>query len=186
MQDIDIRLIIQIIASSVSLIGIILGFLFTWKENKRGRYVERITNQTINNMLFLRENSASFLMLTRPEMIKEDESEMRYKRQLMQAAVNIESIMKYRFPREKQIIDLVRSLTKRCIQYYDKPSEKLSKEIRKDNNDFYLLMTVYDYADWRYIKAQARTSPYKEYPDYDKIYDEQNKAFTDSDRPKEW
>lgn len=183
----NIGVLVQIIASSASLIGIILGFVVTWLQNKRSRYIEIITNQTIKNMLFLRENAAMFSALTRPEIIKDDGNDIRnYKFQLMQASVNIEAIMKYRFDKERYIINLVRKLTKLCLNYYEEPSDELSQEIKLLNNEFYTLMTVYDYSDWQYIKAQAKTRPYKDFPDFDIIYDKQKKLFDSSDEPIKW
>lgn len=183
----DVGVLIQIIASSVSLTGIVLGFVFTWIENKRSRYIEIITNQTIKNMLFLRENAAMFSVLTRPEIIKGDGNDIKnYKFQLMQASVNIEAIMKYRFDKERDMINLVRRLTKLCLAYYEKSSDELSQEIKLLNNEFYMSMTVYDYSDWQYIKAQAKTRPYKDFPDYDIIYDNQKKLFDSSDKPIKW
>lgn len=123
----NVGILIQVIASSVSFVGIILGFIFTWMENKRSRYIEIITNQTIKNMLFLRENAALFSALTRPEIIKDAKKDIKnYKFQLIHAATNIEAIMKYRFDKEREIINIVRRTTKLCLNYYDKQM-KLSR-----------------------------------------------------------
>ena len=183
----NISLIIQIIASTASLTGIILGFVFTWAENKRSRYVEIITTQTIKNMLFLRENASTFSALTRPEIIKNAKVEFKnYKFQLMQASTNIEAIMKYRFAKERELINLVRETTKLCLSYYDKPTNELEERINILGEEFYILMSVYDYADWQYIKAQAKARPYKDFPDYDIIYADQKKLFDSSDKPCKW
>lgn len=47
-------------------------------------------------------------------------------------------------------------------------------------------MSVYDYSDWQYIKAQARTRTYKEFPDFDNIYDKQKELFDNSEKPMQW
>lgn len=183
----DVGILIQIIASSVSFVGIILGFIFTWMENKRSRYIEIITNQTIKNMLFLRENTALFSTLTRPEIIKDaKKSNKNYKFQLVHAATNIEAIMKYRFDKEREIINIVRRTTKLCLNYYDKQTNEIKQEIIILNEKLYKLMSVYDYSDWQYIKAQARTRPYKEFPDFDNIYDKQKELFDNSENPMQW
>lgn len=183
----DVGILIQIIASSVSFVGIILGFIFTWMENKRSRYIEIITNQTIKNMLFLRENTALFSTLTRPEIIKDaKKSNKNYKFQLVHAATNIEAIMKSRFDKEREIINIVRRTTKLCLNYYDKQTNEIKQEIIFLNEKLYELMSVYDYSDWQYIKAQARTRPYKEFPDFDNIYDKQKELFDNSEKPMQW
>lgn len=183
----DAGILIQVIASSVSFIGIILGFIFAWMENKRSRYIEIITNQTIKNMLFLRENAALFSALTRPEIIKDAKKDIKnYKFQLIHAATNIEAIMKYRFDKERDMINIVRRTTKLCLNYYDKQTNEVKQEILILNEKFYELMSVYDYSDWQYIKAQARTRPYKEFPDFDNIYDNQKELFDNSEKPVRW
>lgn len=183
----DIGTLIQVIASGVSFGGIVLGFVFTWMENKRSRYIEIITNQTIKNMLFLRENVALFSALIQPEIIKGAKKDIKnYKFQLVHAATNIETIMKYRFDKEREMINIVRELTKLCLSYYDKQTNEVKKEILFLKEKFYVLMSIYDYSDWQYIKAQARTRPYKEFPDFDKIYDRQKELFDNAEKPIQW
>lgn len=183
----DVGILIQVIASSVSFIGIVMGFVFTWVENKRSRYIEIITNQTIKNMLFLRENAALFSSLTQPEIIKSAKKDIKdYKFKLVYAANNIEAIMKYRFDKEREIINIVRKVTKLCLSYYDEQTNEVKKEILSLNEKFYLLMSVYDYSDWQYIKVQARTRPYREFPDFDNIYDKQKELFDNSEKPIQW
>lgn len=181
----DTKIVIQVIASTMSLLGIVLGIFFTWKANKRSKYIEIITNQTIKNMLFLRENASCFSALTRPEIINSDAIN-NYKFQLMQASVNIESIMKYRFDKEREIINIVRRMTKLALRYYDKPNKEIEKDLKLLNEKFYMLISVYDYSDWQYIKAQVKTRPFKEFPDYDVIYAKQKKLFEDSNKPIKW
>lgn len=183
----DVGILIQSIASSVSFAGIIIGLIFTWMENKRSRYIEIITNQTIKNMLFLRENAALFSALTKPEVIRDAKKNIKnYKFQLIHTATNIEAIMKYRFDKEREIINIVRRITRLCLNYYDKQTNEIKQELIDLNEKFYILMSVYDYSDWRYIKAQARTRPYKEFPDFDNIYDNQKKLFDNSEKPIQW
>lgn len=186
-MNIEVGILIQIIASSVSLAGIILGFVFTWLENRRGRYVEIITNQTIKNMLFLRENAALFSALIKPEIIIDARDNMKdYKFRLLQTTVNIESMMKYRFDKERDIINVIRQISKLCLKYYEEPNQELKEEIRALGESFYIAMSLYDYSDWQYVKVQAKTKPYKDFPDYDKIYDEQKKIFQQSEKPIQW
>lgn len=43
-MNIEVSILIQVIASSVLMDGIILSFIFTWLENKRSRYIEIVTD----------------------------------------------------------------------------------------------------------------------------------------------
>lgn len=186
-MNIEVSILIQIIASSVSLTGIVLGFVFTWIENKRSKYKDIITNQTINNMLFLRENATLFSALIKPEIISDARNSMKdYKFQLIKAAASIESIMKYRFDKEREMINIVRQVSKLCLNYYDEVNQELEEEIRVLGEKFYISMSLYDYSDWQYIKAQIKTRPYKDFPDYDIIYNEQKKIFQQSEEPISW
>lgn len=184
----DAGIIIQIIVSTATFISVLLGFVYAWLENKKNKYVEIITSQTIKNMLFLRENSALFSAFIRPEFIADAKNSLPdYKIRLMQAATNIECIMKYRFDKEREIINIVRETTKLCFDYFDEPTEELDTNIRALGDKFYNLMSLYDYSDWLYIKAQARSKPYKkDFPDYDKIYDTQKGSFAQSEKPMPW
>jgi len=185
--NIEVSILIQIIASSISLVGIVLGFVFTWHQNKRSIYIEIITNQTINNMLYLRKNATLFSVLIKPEVINSGRDSMEdYIFKLMQASASIESMMKYRFDKEREIINIVRKISKLCLKYYYNPNPELEEEIRVLGQKFYLAMSLFDYSDWQYIKAQAKTKPFKDFPDYDKIYDEQKKLFQQSEEPIQW
>ena len=187
MSDISEMVVVQVIASCISMLGIVLGFIFTWSENKRIRYVEIITNQTIKNMLFFGENTSLFFSLTKPEVIVEMKSkEKSYKFELMKTVSNIESILKYRFEIEREIINEVREVTKQCFEYFESPTKELEKKIDDLNQNIYKLISIYDYADWQYIKAQAKTRPYKDVPDYNKIYCEQKIFFDCSEFPRGW
>ena len=82
--------------------------------------MEIITNQTIKNMLFLRENAALFSALIKPEIIIDARDNMKdYKFRLLNIATNIEYMMKYRFDKERDIINVVRQISKLCLKYYD-------------------------------------------------------------------
>ena len=187
MNELSMELKIQIAVNLVSLFGVVLSLAIAWKENKRLKYIETVTDQTIRNMLFLRENSASFSVLIKPDVIAAYKENGRdYVSALMEAAVNIESIMKYCFDMEREIMDIVRRTTKRCICYYNTPTKEVECEIRKLDKQFYNLMTVYDYSDWKYIKSQAQTRPYQDFPEFEDIYDEQLKKFAEAEKPCDW
>lgn len=66
-------------------------------------------------MLFLRENATLFSALIKPEIISDARNSMKdYKIQLIKTAASIESIMKYRFDKEREMINIVRQVSKLC------------------------------------------------------------------------
>lgn len=106
----------------------------------------------------------------------------------MRAEVNIEAQFKYALWQEREIISILRKLVKRSFEYYDAPTKELEIEIRNLGEEYYEKMTVYDYADWLYIKSQAKTKAYnKQFDDFNKIYeDEFINSFRKEDIPEPW
>lgn len=187
MDERNFELYLQITINLVSFIGVVLSLVIAWKESKRLKYIETITNQTINNMLFLRKNSASFSVLIKPEVIMAyKNSGEEYTIPLMEAAVNIESIMKYSLDVEREIMNVVRKTANQCLCYHKAPTQTLEQEIRDLGKQFYNLMTVYDYADWQYIKSQVSSRPYKGASQYLAIYNKVKSEFDVSDQPSDW
>ena len=187
MNEINWELLVQIVVNAVSFIGVVLGIVIAWKENKQLKYIETVTEQTIQNMLFLRRNASSFLVLLKPEVIASyKDAGKDYVSVLMEAAVNIESIMKYCFDMEREIMNIVRQATKQCLCYYKSPSKELECKIRELDKQFYNLMTVYDYSDWKYIKSQATNRPYQDFPEFEDIYYEQLEKFAQAEKPCDW
>lgn len=179
-----------IITSLISLIGILLGLWFNYRENRTNRYVNIITKQTLSNNMFVRENSEILTVLTRPEIIDDARArhDTEYKIKLMRAEVNIEAQFKYAIWQEREIINILRKLVKCSMEYFEAPTEELNTEIRKLGEMYYEKMTIYDYADWLYIKSQARSKAYnKQLANFDEIYAKESKDnFRKEDIPTPW
>lgn len=189
MAILNIAGVVALITGSLSLIGIIIGLVYNYRENRTNRYVEIITKQTLENFMFVRENSEIIMTYTRPEIIDAVRgiSIHEYKIKLMKAEVNIEHHFKYVFPNEQKMIEVLRNLIKCAFEYYDNPSEKLNQKLRALGNNFYEKITVYDYADWLYIKSQAKSKAVnKQFKDFDEIYKLQQENFKKGQKPKPW
>lgn len=179
-----------IITGLISLIGILVGLWFNYRENRTNRYVDIITKQTLSNNMFVRENSEILTVLTRPEIIDDARTrhDTEYKVKLMRAEVNIEAQFKYALWQEREMINILRKLVKYSFEYFDAPTEELEAEIRILGEMYYEKMTIYDYADWLYIKSQARSKAYnKKFANFDEIYaNELNNNFRKEDIPTPW
>lgn len=179
-----------IITGLISLFGILIGLWFNYRENRTSRYVNIITKQTLENNIFIRENSEILTVLTRPEIINDARTrhDIEYKIKLMRAEVNIEAQFKYALWQEREMINILRKLVKCSFKYFDAPTEELEAEIRALGEMYYEKMTIYDYADWLYIKNQAQSRAYnKNYENFDEIYaKELNNNFREEDIPTPW
>lgn len=182
--------IAALIGGAISLLGIVIGLHFNYIENRTNRYIQIITKQTLQNNLFVRNNSEIITTFTRPEIIDDarEKCDKEYKIKLMRAEVNIEHQFKYAIPQEKSMIEILRKLVKCAFQYFDNPTSELEFELRNLGENYYEMMTIYDYADWLYIKNQAKSKAYnKKFLDFDKIYkDELDNNFKKNDIPKPW
>ena len=181
--------IAALITSTISLVGILLGLWLNIRENRTNRYTQIITKQTLDNNLFVRENSEVVMTLSRPEIIDTARinCDKDYKINLIRAEVNIEHQLKYSLPQERKLIEILRKLTKLSIKYFDSPSSELDVELRSLGTEYYKLMAVYDYADWLYIKSQVKSRAYnKQYVDFDKIYENEMEKFEKTADPNPW
>lgn len=181
--------IVALISGSISLLGVALSSYFNYMENRTNRYVQLITNQTLQNNLLIRNNSEIITVFTRPEII--DDARVRcdkeYKIKLMTAEVNIEHHFKYAMKQEKLMIEVLRVLVKCAFQYFDDPTDELNAELRRLGEEYYEMMTIYDYADWLYIKSQAKSKAYnKQFFNFNIIYEEVNNDFKKDDIPMPW
>lgn len=182
--------IAAIITGIMSLFGIFIGLWFNYYENRTKRYTDIITKQTLANNEYIRKNTVLLTVLSRPEII--DDARIRkdseYKLKLMNAEVSLEVHFKYALWQERIMIDILRMLVKCSFEYFDAPTKELEMEIRRLGEELYENMTIYDYADWLYIKSQARSKAYnKKYKDFDDIYDYELKHhFHEEHIPSPW
>lgn len=178
------------ITGSLSLVGILIRLWMNYKQNLTNRYTEIITKRTLENNRFVRENSEIVTVLTRPEIIDDARTnkDKDYKKTLMRAEVNLEHQLKYCVHQEKHMIEDLRSLVKLSFQYYDHPSAELKSNLCKVGEDYYKIMTIYDYADWQYIKAQAKSQAYnKQCADFLEIYRKlELEEFKKDELPTRW
>lgn len=179
-----------VVTGLISLIGVIIGLWYNYRENRTSRYVNIITKQTLLNNMFVRENSEILTVLTRPEIINDARGrhDTEYKVKLMRAEVNIEAQFKYALWQEREMINILRKLVKYSFEYFDAPTEELEAEIRILGEMYYEKMTIYDYADWLYIKSQARSKAYnKKFANFNEIYaNELKNNFREENIPTPW
>lgn len=156
------------------------------------RYLEVITKQTLSNNNFVRENFSLFATLSKPEVIDEARRhpEYRYIFDIVHAMSNMEVQFKAIFEQERPLINLARDLCKLSIEYYNSPSEDLYEKLCAEGQVYYEEMALYDYADWLYIKGQAKgQAQNKSFADFDALYKEQRVEFKDYSKnppPKQW
>ncbi len=189
MEFLSVAGVVAIISGLISLVSFLIGQWFSFKQSYTNHYVEIITKQTLSNNMFVRENSEIVMTLTRPEIIddanKNDDKEFKIK--LMRAEVNLEHQFKYCFEREQKLINVLRKLVEEAFRYYNNPSQKNYDQLCSTSEDYYKMMTVYDYADWLYIKEQAKSKAYDKQPaKFDSIYEKVAPDFSDKKVPSRW
>ena len=184
----DIALIPPVIAASVSILALAITNIIAIFEKRKERNLSIVTKQTIENMTANKKNASKILTLTHPAMLT-DIAVLNIpsaKREILTACSDLEMQMKIKYSAETEIISAMRSLTGvffRCCQNPD--DGKTRTDLFAKHALFAELMSVYDYADWRYIKSQAQGKK-KTAQDFESIYKEQRLIFEKSEKAEGW
>ena len=182
--------IYQLITLIAGFIGIIFVQYIGVRENRITRYCDIITKQTLANNMFIRENSQVFTLMTRPDIIDEyrkKEGSFEYKKVLLRAVINMEHHFYHGLSQDRELINIIREIASHALAFFDTPTPEEKTILISLGNEYYNLMTLYDYSDWLYIKTQAEKKSYGvKYKKFDEIYKKEKEEIEKVEQLKRW
>lgn len=170
-------LIAQLLSTCTLFFSGLLSQQYTTDNNRLHDYHEIITKATRANAVFVRNNAVLFLTLSDPNVIVSMRNNKDYIQRLMNCRYSLLAHFKIIVHQEEELIDCINEICERAIVYYYESSTTEDKQLRQLNKKFYYLFSIYDYSDWRYLKAHVRNIAIQDISDWDLLYQEQKKEF---------
>lgn len=154
----DTIIILQIVTIVISVISIFINYSLTVRENSKNNFLNYTTNHRLSTLLTVREKVATIINLTTPiTIIKiKEENEKGYIKELLQNLCEFEMILKKIYTEEEELLSMANQLCHLAIKFYDEDDKLLINQIELISNKFKYLFSIYDTADWEFIKAQTR------------------------------
>ncbi len=154
----DTAILSVVIANVVSILTLAVSIIIEVVENKKSRWVKTITvNGTLVHNEMVRDCNSTILALTNPLRLRpgmtlshEDESA------LFKCISKLETHLTIAVESEADILIAIRNLINNFMQYVATPNDELREEVIKWREKYFFLISVYDFADWKYIKSQIR------------------------------
>lgn len=175
----DIMIILQIITIAISVLSMGLALITTLRENSKNNFLKYTTQQRLKDMCDVRRIIANIITLSSPLSIREviAGKEKSYIRTLIQASSELEMIFKSIYEEEQEIILLVGQLVAKAILFYKSNDVNVGKEIENDIIELKNLFSIYDTANWEFIKAQTK-GKFSDNNEFLILYDKYMKAFS--------
>jgi len=168
-----------IVANAVSILALVVSNVIQIIENKKSRYVTKITTETIAHYEMVRECSVVILGLTNPIRLAPDiPLNPEDLASLITAVSKLETYFVIVIKEEVEILTSMRKLVNAYMKYLSAPAKEQREEMIRLRDDFYLLISIYNYADWKYIKSQIRGQ--KTVKDFESYYKEERQSFQDA------
>ena len=172
-KNMDITvLILQIVTILVSISSLTFNLLSTVRENSKKNYIKVVTEQRLKNKSIVRENIKNLLAYSNCHtisLITEDTV-----KKSADSAAAIESVLKSSYPEDNNVLqavnDLVAQLAKQINSKNNEQSIATAREKLLDE------FSIYDLADWRFIKQQANGTK-TDSKEFDKIYSETREQY---------
>ena len=158
-------LILQIVTIIVSVSTLVFNLVSTRLENSKKNYIKVVTEQRLKNKSIVRENVTNLLAYSNIQTLcfLNEES---LKKSVLSAAA-IETVLKDVYPEDNCVLIASNNLI-----------AEMAKQINVGNNEqavssarekLLYEFSVYDLADWRFIKKQANGKKF-DGNDFDEIY----------------
>lgn len=172
----DIAVISIILANMISILTLAVSIIIQVIENKKDRYVTKITTETIAHNTMVQECSVVILSLTNPIRLATTTSLSSEERDSLITAISkLEMHFVIVIKQEVDLLISIRKLVNAYMKYLSDPTTEQREKVIQLREDYYWLISIYNYADWRYIKAQIRGQ--KDVKDFEIYYKEQMEAF---------
>ena len=166
-------LILQIVTITISVTSIVVNILLTRKENMKKHYLEIVTKQRIANKEAVRNAGTILLQMSNEAVLPYLDEHKLF--DCSKANATISSVLKVLYKEDKEVLDASNSLLMSLRQYLEL-NKKDSSEVLKNRELFLKCLSIYDLADWRFIKSQSSGNT-KNSQDFDKIYEDVKKNY---------
>ena len=186
----EIAFITPIIAAIVSIVALCVTNIVSIVENKKGRHITIVTNQTIEHKERVFQNVAKILTLTHPLLIDDlrENDLLRLKKQLLIACSEFEIRIRPTSNETFEQITVMRSLVKIFLKCLKEQKNNIAdmKKLYEAHTKFRELMSCFDSASWYYIKLQSDGKE-REAGTFTQLYASQKCEFDKlANRPIEW
>ena len=158
-------LILQIVTISVSVVSLTLNLLSTMRENNKKNYLKVVTEQRIKNKTIVRENIKNLLAYSNAHSLNVLTDETIKKS--AESAAGIETVLKDVYPEDKRVLSAVNNLVCEMAKHVD--SGENEQAIANAREEVLREFSIYDLADWKFIKLQANGKK-TDSEEFDKIY----------------
>lgn len=184
--------ILQILTIVISIITLIVNFLYTSHEKQKENQSQLTVTRSISKFRTLRDAFSEFATLTSVDVIKENieagDTEIReidfwFDRVNASASVFFTRMSPSKIEEEK-VLDKIKKIIELASEYYRyysknrKGNAKLEKALQDIKREFYVDFSLMDWANWENIIAQVSKDKYgtsKFDFFYDKVNDSTNK-----------
>ena len=170
-------LVAQLLSTCSLMFSGLLSQQYTVENNRLHDYHEILTKETRANNLYVRNNVVNLLTLSSPSVIISLKDDKDYVRKIVDCKHKLLAHFKIIVPQEVELINCIDELCKHSIQYYYGSSDKDCEQLCLLGKKLYYLFSLYDYSDWRYIKAHVRNFSIQDISDWEVIYKEQKVVF---------
>ena len=170
-MDISV-LILQVITILISVSSLIFNLVVTTRENNKKQYVKVVTNQRLNNKSIIRDNVKVLLSNSNTfALALLDEQALK---QCIASVAAVETVLKPVYKEDNALLGAMNELIKELHVHLDNKNNEECVQAARQNlfNEY----SVYDLADWRFIKKQAHGNHYDS-DDFEKIYVATRKEF---------
>ena len=162
-----IVIVLQVITIAISIVSMILSVVNTVKENRKKHYIKIVTAQRLENMRRVREAAKSILACTHEVLL--DSANDATVQECVSALTGISIVLKEAYKQEHELIQCGENLISALKAYVSKLGTK--EEVLSVRSQFYELYSIYDFADWQFIKRQSQGKHLDEI-EFDEIYNE--------------
>lgn len=173
-MDISV-LVLQIVTILVSVTSLIVSFTSTLVENKKKNYIKVVTEQRLKNKDIVRKSVADLLCVSHPCILAQfDENTMK---NCCAHASDVESILRRFYKEDQAVLQSIDQLLDLLQQWLTKSTT--AEEVERARKALLYEYSVYDFADWQFIKSQSSGKQYSS-DDFDEIYAQSRERFSNN------
>ncbi len=176
-MEMTITIILQLVTIAASLFSIIITVVVSKLENQKTHYLEIVTKQRMKNKEEVQRAAQTIIKNSHPQMLDSITDEQI--KECIDAEAIIATIFKSIYEKEAELIDCINDLIAELKKH--KTTKENFENVVSARDLFILKFSIYDQADWIFIKNQARGEN-KEFKDYDSIYLKVNEEFEQSQK----
>lgn len=170
-------LVAQLLSTCSLMFSGLLSQQYTVENNRLHDYHEILTKETRANNLYVRNNVVNLLTLSSPSVIISLKDDKEYVRKIVNCKHKLLAHFKIIIPQEVDLINCIDELCKHSIRYYYKSSDEDCEKLCLLGQKLYYLFSLYDYSDWRYIKAHVKNFSIQDISDWKVIYEKYKNDF---------